>query len=137
MGKVVGIDFGTKRTGIAITDEMQIIASGLTTIRTHNLDNFIHELIQKENITCFVVGDPKKLDGSDTDCTFFVQDFIKRLKIKYKDIQVFKMDERFTSKIAKRTMLTSGISKKRRRDKELVDKISATILLQDYIDKKF
>jgi len=137
VGKAVGIDFGTKRTGIAITDEMQIIASALTTIRTHNLDEFIHKLIQRENISCFVVGYPKNLDGSDTDSTVFVQDFIKKLAKKYRDIQIFKMDERFTSKIAKRTMLASGINKKKRSDKEIVDKISATILLQDYIDKKF
>ena len=100
MGKALGIDYGTKRTGIAITDAMQIIASGLTTVATHNLDDFITDIVAKENIECFVVGDPKNLDGSATDSTGHVNGFIKRLKQQYHAIPVHQIDERFTSKIA-------------------------------------
>jgi len=134
MGKALGIDFGTKRTGLAITDAMQIIAGGLTTILTHLLDDFIEDLVQKESIECFVVGDPKNLDGSNTDNTGHVNGFIKRLKKNYPEITVHQIDERFTSKIAKQSILASGIKKKERRNKALVDEVSATIILQNYLD---
>jgi len=100
MGKALGIDYGTKRTGIAITDAMQIIAGGLTTVLTHLLDDFIADLVQKESIECFVVGDPKNLDGSNTYSTGHVNGFVKRLQKKYPAIPVHQIDERFTSKIA-------------------------------------
>ena len=134
MGKVLGVDYGTKRTGIAITDEMLIIASGLTTISSDKLDQFIFDLIAKENIECFVIGDPKNLDGSSTDSTGHVRGFIKRLKKKYPTIPVHQIDERFTSKIAKETILASGVKKKMRANKALVDKVSAAIILQNYLD---
>lgn len=133
MGKVLGIDYGAKRTGIAITDEMQIIASGLTTISSDKLDQFIVDLVARENIECFVIGDPKNLDGSITDSTGHVRRFIKRLKEKYPAIPTYQIDERFTSKIAKKTILASGVNKKGRRNKALVDKVSATIILQNYL----
>lgn len=136
MGKALGIDFGTKRTGIAISDAMQIIAGGLTTVSTHLLDDFIVNLVQKEGIECFVVGDPKNLDGGITDCTAHVNGFVNRLRKKYPVIPVHQIDERFTSKIAKQSLLASGIKKKRRRDKALVDEVSATIILQNYLDYK-
>tara|TARA_B110000908_G_scaffold163992_1_gene211305 strand:+ start:1352 stop:1762 length:411 start_codon:yes stop_codon:yes gene_type:complete len=134
MGKALGIDYGTKRTGIAITDAMQIIASGLTTIPTHLLDDFISNLVQKETIACFVVGDPKNLDGSNTDSTGHVNGFVKRLQKSHPTIPVHQIDERFTSKIAKQSILASGIKKKGRKNKALVDEVSATIILQDYLD---
>lgn len=136
MGKAVGIDFGTKRTGIAITDAMQIIASGLTTIPTHLLEDFIVNLVQKEDIDCFVVGDPKNLDGSATDSSGHVKGFVARLQQKYPEIPIHQIDERFTSKIAKQSILASGIKKKERRNKALVDEVSATIILQSYLDAK-
>ena len=136
MGKVLGIDFGTKRTGIAITDAMQIIASGLTTVATHTLDDFISNLVQKETVECFVVGDPKNLDGSATDSTVHVNGFLKRLKQKFPTIPVHQIDERFTSKIAKQSILASGVKKKGRQNKALVDEVSATIILQNYLDYK-
>ena len=136
MGKAIGIDYGTKRTGIAITDVMQIIATGLTTISTHELDKFIAEMIDKDDISCFVIGSPINLDGSKTDITSHVDGFVKRLKHQYSRIPVHHIDERFTSKIAKRSILMSGVKKKVRQNKELVDKISATIILQDYLDRK-
>ena len=136
MAKALGIDYGTKRTGIAITDSLQLIASGLTTVSTHLLDNFICELLQSEEVDVFVIGYPKNLDGSSTDSTGHVNSFIKRLKEKYPEVPVEKIDERFTSKIAKRSLLASGVNKKTRKKKELVDKISATIILQNYLDCK-
>jgi len=136
MGKALGIDYGTKRTGIAITDSMQIIASGLTTVLTHKLDEFIANIVSKENIDCFVVGDPKDLNSMDTNSTTHVNVFVKRLKKKYPEIALRRIDERFTSKIAKRSILASGIKKKERQSKLLVDEVSATIILQDYLDSK-
>ena len=136
MGKALGIDYGTKRTGIAITDAMQIIASGLTTVATHTLDDFISNLVQKEAIECFVVGDPKNLDGTATDSTGHVNGFVKRIKQTYPDIPIYQIDERFTSKIAKQTILASGAKKKVRQNKALVDQVSATIILQNYLDYK-
>ena len=136
MGKALGIDFGTKRTGIAITDAMQIIATGLTTVSTNLLDDFISNLVQQESIVSFVVGDPKNLDGSNTDSTGHVNGFVKRLQKTYPSIPVHQINERFTSKIAKQSILASGIKKKGRQNKALVDEVSATIILQDYLDYK-
>jgi putative Holliday junction resolvase len=136
MGKALGIDFGTKRTGIAITDAMQIIATGLTTVSTNLLDDFISNLVQQESIVSFVVGDPKNLDGSNTDSTGHVNGFVKRLQKTYPRIPVHQIDERFTSKIAKQSILASGIKKKGRQNKALVDEVSATIILQNYLDYK-
>ncbi len=136
MGKALGIDFGTKRTGIAITDAMQIIATGLTTVATHTLDDFISNLLQKETIECFVVGDPKNLDGTATDSTAYVNAFVKRTKQRYPEIPIHQIDERFTSKIAKKSILESGVRKKVRQNKALVDQVSAVIILQNYLDYK-
>ena len=134
MGKALGIDYGTKRTGIAITDAMQIIATGLTTVATHTLDDFIADIVLKEDIDCFVVGDPKNLDGTNTDSTAHVSGFVKRLQKLYPTTLVHQIDERFTSKIAKQSILASGVKKKSRQNKTLVDKLSATIILQNYLD---
>jgi putative holliday junction resolvase len=134
MGKALGIDYGTKRTGIAITDAMQIIATGLTTVATHTLDDFIADIVLKENIDCFVVGDPKNLDGTNTDSTAHVSGFVKRLQKLYPTTLVHQIDERFTSKIAKQSILASGVKKKSRQNKALVDKVSATIILQNFLD---
>ena len=136
MGKALGIDFGTKRTGIAITDAMQIIATGLTTVSTNLLDDFISNLVQQESIVSFVVGDPKNLDGSNTDSTGHVNGFVKRLQKNYPRIPVHQIDERFTSKLAKQSILASGIKKKGRQNKAMVDEVSATIILQNYLDYK-
>ena len=133
MGKVLGIDYGAKRTGIAISDAMQIIASGLTTVPTHSLDDFIAKIVLKENIECFVVGDPRNLDGTNTDSTLHVNRFVKRLQKLYPTISLYKIDERFTSKIARKAILASGIKKKERKNKSLVDEVSATIILQNYL----
>jgi len=136
MGKALGIDYGAKRTGIAITDAMQFIASGLTTVKTNELDVFIANIVLEENIECFVVGDPKNLDGTNTDSTRDINSFVRKLQKLYPTISLYQIDERFTSKIARNTILASGIKKQARKDKALVDKVSATIILQSYLDCK-
>lgn len=134
MGIVLGIDYGTKRTGIAITDPMRIIASGLTTVSTNSLEDFIDDIVIKKDINCFVVGKSINLDGGYNQVSDHVNGFIKRLRKKYPEIEIHEIDERFTSKIAKRSILESGVNKKKRRNKALVDQVSATIILQDYLD---
>ena len=133
-GKLLAIDFGTKRTGFAITDDLQIIATALTTVPTHKVFEYIKELLLKEKISSFIVGFPKDLKGRNTNSTVHVSSFIKKLQKQYNNIPIFKIDERFTSKIAKQTILSSGVKRNIRKKKELVDKISATIILQSYLD---
>ena len=134
MAKALGIDYGKKRVGIAISDSLQIIASALTTIDTPNIFTFLKDLLEKEEIDCFVVGEPKNLDGTSTDSTVITKEFVAKLSKKYPHISIKRIDERFTSKIAKQSILDAGIKKMKRRDKALVDKVSAAIILQSYLD---
>ena len=134
MAKALGIDYGTKRTGIAISDATQLIATSLDTIDTHKLDEYICKLINSENIDCFVVGYPVDLKNNKTDVTGHVKGFVKRLKNQYPNKKIYLIDERFTSKMAQKAIIESGINKRKRREKSLVDKISATIILQDYLN---
>ena len=136
MTKVLGIDYGEKRVGVAISDSLQIIASSLTTIETKQFFLFLIELLQKEDIDRFVVGEPKNLDGSATDSTEMTENFVEKLSIKYPNIPIKRIDERFTSKIAKQSILDAGTKKSKRRDKRLVDKVSAAIILQSHLDSK-
>ena len=136
MAKVLGIDYGEKRVGVAISDSLQIIASSLTTIETKQFFLFLIELLQKEDIDRFVVGEPKNLDGTATDSTEMTEKFIEKLSIKYPNIPIKRIDERFTSKIAKQLILDAGTKKSKRRDKALVDKVSAAIILQSHLDSK-
>ncbi len=136
MAKVLGIDYGEKRVGVAISDSLQIIASSLTTIETKQFFLFLIELLQKEDIDRFVVGEPKNLDGTATDSTEMTEKFIEKLSIKYPNIPIKRIDERFTSKIAKQIILDAGTKKSKRRDKALVDKVSAAIILQSHLDSK-
>ena len=136
MAKALGIDYGKKRVGIAISDSLQIIASALTTIDTPNIFTFLKDLLEKEEIDCFVVGEPKNLDGTPTDSTVITKEFVAKLSKKYPHISIKRIDERFTSKIAKQSILDAGIKKMKRRDKALVDKVSAAIILQSYLDAK-
>ncbi len=133
MSKILAIDYGSKRVGVAITDSLKIIATGLSTVSTLNIYSFLEEIIQKEKISHIVVGLPKNLDNSNTDSTNEISVFINKLKQLYSNIVVDSIDERFTSSMAKKTILSSGVSKKRRRDKALVDQVSATIILQSYL----
>ena len=134
MAKALGIDYGKKRVGIAISDSLQIIASALTTIDTPNIFTFLKDLLEKEEIDCFVVGEPKNLDGTPTDSTVITKEFVAKLSKKYPHISIKRIDERFTSKIAKQSILDAGIKKMKRRDKALVDKVSAAIILQSHLD---
>jgi len=136
VAKVLGIDYGEKRVGVAISDSLQIIASSLTTIETKQFFLFLIELLQKEDIDSFVVGEPKNLDGTATDSTEMTEKFIEKLSIKYPNIPIKRIDERFTSKIAKQIILDAGTKKSKRRDKALVDKVSAAIILQSHLDSK-
>tara|TARA_B100001013_G_C24514342_1_gene404320 strand:- start:266 stop:679 length:414 start_codon:yes stop_codon:yes gene_type:complete len=134
VAKALGIDYGKKRVGIAISDSLQIIASALTTIDTPNIFTFLKDLLEKEEIDCFVIGEPKNLDGTPTDSTVITKEFVAKLSKKYPHISIKRIDERFTSKIAKQSILDAGIKKMKRRDKALVDKVSAAIILQSYLD---
>ena len=136
MGRILAIDFGKKRTGIAVTDELQIIASGLTTVDTSELLTFLKNYIQKENIELFLVGKPKQMDNSASESEVLILPFLEKLEKAIPSIPIKRVDERFTSKMAFQTMIDSGLKKKQRQNKALVDEISATIILQSYLYNK-
>ena len=136
MIKAIGIDYGTKRVGIAISDPSQIIATALCTTPNKDVFKFLIDLLQKENINTIVVGEAKNLDGTDTDSTSEILTFVEKLKTLFPKVKVTTIDERFTSKIAFQSIIDSGIKKKKRRDKSLIDEVSATIILQDYLSYK-
>ncbi|MCG1036362.1 Holliday junction resolvase RuvX [Polaribacter sargassicola] len=136
MGRILAIDFGKKRTGIAVTDELQIIASGLTTVNTEGLILFLKEYITKENVELFIVGKPKQLNNTNSESETLIVPFLKELKKQIPQIPLIRIDERFTSKMAFQTMIDGGLNKKQRRNKALVDEISATIILQSYLYNK-
>lgn len=136
MPRIMAIDYGTKRCGIAVTDPLQIIASGLTTVQTPQLIPFIKEYLSKENIECIVIGQPKQMNYTDSQNEATIATFIEKLKKNFPQISIEREDERFTSKIAFKTMIDSGLSKKKRQNKALVDEISATLILQSYLNRK-
>ncbi|WP_127141390.1 Holliday junction resolvase RuvX [Flagellimonas marinaquae] len=135
MARILALDFGKVRTGIAVTDELQLIASGLTTVNTKDLLHFLEEYTQKESVERFVVGLPKQMDNTASESEGMIQEFLKKLTVKFPSIPVERQDERFTSKMAVQSMLDSGMKKKKRRDKALVDEISATLILQAYLNR--
>jgi putative Holliday junction resolvase len=135
VSKIIAIDYGSKRVGVAITDSLRMIAFGLSTVLTEEIFIFLDKLINKENISEIVVGLPKNLDNSKNEISDEVSVFINKLNQKYQGIIINSLDERFTSKMAKKTILDSGVNKKKRRNKSLVDKVSATIILQSYLKK--
>ena len=130
----MSIDYGAKRTGIAVTDPLQMIANGLTTVATAQLHDFIKNYLEKEEVECIVIGLPKQTNGADSENMKRITPFVNRLRKLYPHIKIEYYDERFTSVLAHQTMLDSGIGRKSRQDKALVDKISATIILQDYME---
>ena len=134
MPRLLAIDYGTKRCGIAVSDPMQIIAQGLTTVHSKDLLTFLESYFQKEAVEVIVIGEPKRMNGEATDATPYVNAFIKKLKEKFPAMKIERIDERFTSKMAFQTMIDSGLKKKARQNKELVDEISATIILQSYME---
>jgi putative Holliday junction resolvase len=132
--RILSIDYGSKRTGIAVTDPLQIIASGLTGIHTKDLETFLIEYFKKEEVEKVIIGHPTNWDDSDTHATPLVQAFINRFKKVFPNMPIVKVDERFTSKMAVRSMVESGMKKKNRQNKNLVDEIAATIMLQEYLN---
>ncbi len=136
MARILALDFGTKRTGIAVTDELQIIASGLTTVETKTLIPFLVDYFGKETVELIVVGEPKQLNNEVSQSESAIQSFLEKFKKAFPDKQILRVDERFTSKMAFQTMIDSGLSKKQRQNKALIDEISATIILQSYLYSK-
>ncbi len=136
MARILAIDYGTKRTGIAITDEMQFIASGLTTVKTKELLSFLKKYISEEKVELVIIGEPKQKDGAHSQVEAEIKKFITLFKNTFPLMKLDRIDERFTSKMAFQTMIDSGLKKKQRQNKALIDEISATILLQDYLKYK-
>ena len=136
MARILAIDYGEKRTGIAVTDELQIIASGLITVKTDELIKFLIDYTNKEQVEFFIVGLQKQMNNSDSESEKHILSFLKQLKKSLSKIPIKRIDERFTSKIAFKTMIDSGLKKKQRRNRGLVDEISATIILQSYLYSK-
>ena len=136
MSRILAIDYGQKRTGIAVTDTLQMIANGLATIETKELEKFILDYVAKEDVSIIVVGKPTQMNGENSENMKRIEPFFNRLKKRFPDKEITYYDERFTSVLAHQAMLQSGIGKKARQDKALVDKISATIILEDYLQSK-
>lgn len=135
MGRILAIDYGAKRTGLAVTDPLQIIASGLGTVETPKLMSFLKDYFSREEVELVLVGMPTNWDDTDTHATPLVRKFIGQLKKEFPQLPVKEADERYTSKLASQAVLQMGLKKKQRRDKKLVDEIAATILLQEYLNK--
>ena len=135
MPRILAIDYGLKRTGIAVTDPLKIIATGLTTVETQKLFPFLREYFAKEEVELIIIGEPLNLDDSATHATSMVKKAIDKLKRDFPKIPVRTVDERFTSKMASRAMIDMGLKKKQRQNKALVDEIAATIMLQEYLQK--
>jgi putative Holliday junction resolvase len=136
MSKILAIDYGKKRVGVAITDSLQIIASGLTTVETPKIFAFLQKLFQQEEIIKVLVGEPKQMNGQPSESAEMIDLFVEKFKLTFPAIEVVRVDERFTSKMAQQSMLQGGLKKKQRQNKALVDEIAATILLQDYLLRK-
>jgi len=136
MPKILAIDYGQKRVGFAATDDLQIIASGLTTVHVKDCITFIEEYLTKNDVECIVIGEAKDLQNNPSESARFIEPFVKHLSRKFPSIKLDRVDERFTSKMAFQTMIDSGLKKKARQNKALIDEISATIILQSYLEQK-
>ena len=133
MARILAIDFGKVRTGLAVTDEMQIIASGLTTVNTKELIAFLIDYLSKEQVELFLVGEPKQMDNTPSESEALIIPFLVKLENAFPKIPIKRVDERFTSKMATQTLIDSGLKKKQRQNKALLDEVSATIILQSYL----
>ncbi|HLW50844.1 MAG TPA: Holliday junction resolvase RuvX [Sphingobacteriaceae bacterium] len=134
--RIMAFDYGTKRIGIAVTDPLQLIATALTTVHPEKIDEFIADYLQQEQVSVFVVGMPLQMDGTPSQSATHIVGFIRKLKRNYPEIPVIEMDERFTSKMATASIRAAGANQKQRRDKALVDAVSATLILQSYLEKR-
>jgi putative holliday junction resolvase len=133
MGRILAIDYGSKRVGLAVTDPLRLIASGLAAVHSKDLMTFLEDYFKKENVDIIVVGEPKTMQNKKSDSARFIDPFVGQLRKKFPAIKIERLDERFTSAMAHQTMLMGGLKKKDRQDKEKVDVISAIIILQDYL----
>jgi putative Holliday junction resolvase len=136
MGRILAIDYGQKRTGIAVTDSLQLIANGLDTVPSHLVINYLKEYFIREAVELVVIGFPRQMNNTASEAVKYVEEFIALFKKNFTGIPIYLMDERFTSKMAFRAMIDGGVKKQQRRDKALINKISATILLQSYMEMK-
>lgn len=136
MGRILAIDYGNKRVGLAVTDNRQMIANGLTTVHAKDLFIFLKDYFARESVELIVVGEPLDMQSKPSDASRFVDPFVRQLKKQFPDIPVKRMDERFTSRLAMHAMQTAGLKKKARQNKSLVDTISATIILQSYLEQQ-
>lgn len=136
MGKIIAIDYGTKRVGLAETDELQIIASPLGTLHSNEVIGFLKRFVASNSVDCWVVGDPKNLDNTPAQSSEAVHNFVRHLKRNFPDLPIHLYDERFTSKMAKQALLDGGMKKKKRRQKEQVDTLSAVIILQSFLQNR-
>lgn len=136
MGRVLAIDYGKIRTGLAISDIQRIIASPLQTVDTKNLFAFLDEYLKRDEVDEFVVGLAKQMDNTPSESSVYIEPFVQELSLRYPQKKINRIDERFTSKIATQSILSAGANKKQRRDKRLVDLVSAVIILQDFLNSK-
>ncbi len=134
LGRIIAIDFGQKRSGIAVTDPLQLIANGLETVDSQHLLEYLKAYSLQETVDCIVVGEPRDMHNQQSDSSRFVEPFVRRLRQAMPGMKIERFDERFTSKIAFQSMIDAGLGKKRRQDKALIDTISATLILQSYLD---
>ena len=135
MGRILAIDYGQKRVGFAVTDELRICAGALDTIHVSKAFEFLQNYLQTENVDIVVIGEPKKLDNTASDSTRFIEPFVQRVRKAFPDLEIVRVDERFTSIMAFQTMIDAGLKKKERQNKALVDRISATLILQSYLQQ--
>ena len=136
MGRVLAIDYGTKRTGIAVTDPLRIIANALETVPTHTLHAWLANYLATEKVDIIVVGRPTQMDGSPSETMAYIEPFVRKLRADHPGTEVVMHDERFTSRLAQRAIIDGGVPKMARRDKALVDRVSATIILQGYMESR-
>jgi len=136
MGRILAIDYGVKRTGLAVSDETQTFAFALDTVATHDLNEYLVKYISEHQIEAIVVGEPRRLNNLPTDATPHIDGFVRRLGKEFPSLNIYRIDERFTSSMAQQAIIDSGVKKKERKDKSLIDKVSATIILQSWMQKR-
>jgi len=136
MGRILGIDYGNKRIGLAVTDPLQMFASPLITVGTSEFERYIDDYLRTEKIDAFVLGYPRQLNNEPSESVKYIDPFIKKLKKKYPDITIHCVDERFTSQMALKSMIDGGVKKGNRQDKSMIDRISASIILQSWLDSR-
>ncbi len=135
LGRIIALDYGKVRTGIAVTDPLQLIASGLTTVLTKELMTFLESYVKQEGVSAMVIGEPRQMDNTPSESEPLIKGFIGKWEKAYPQIPVYRQDERFTSREAVRSMIASGVKKSKRKEKALVDEVSATLILQGYLDR--